>query len=145
MRRVNLFAPEFDHESDRDGYRWRGMRVGKVLGAERIGASLYDLQPGERTYPYHFHNGMEEWLLVVSGAPVLRGPDGEHELKAGDLVAFATGSEGAHQVCGPGTVLILSANRSPETVGYPDSGKVGVRPPGKLFRLDDSVDFWDGE
>ena len=28
---------------------------------------------------------------------------------------------------------------------YPDSSKVGFWPPGKLFRLDDAVDYWDGE
>ena len=145
MRRVNLFAPEFDHDSDRDGYRWRGSRVGRALGAARIGASLYELPAGERTYPYHFHHGMEEWLLVVSGTPTLRGPNGERELRAGDVVCFATGPGGAHQVRGPGTVLILSATCVPETIEYPDSGKVGATPPRKIFRLDDAVDYWEGE
>jgi hypothetical protein len=28
---------------------------------------------------------------------------------------------------------------------YPDSQKVGAWPPGKLFRLADDVDYWDGE
>ena len=145
MRRINVFSPEFDHSSEREGYSWRAVRVGKVLGAERIGASLYELPDGERTYPYHFHHGMEEWLLVVAGTPVLRGPDGERELRAGDVVCFATGPEGAHQVRGPGTVLILSASRMLEVIEYPDSGKVGVSPPRKVFRLDDSVDYWEGE
>jgi hypothetical protein len=30
-------------------------------------------------------------------------------------------------------------------VFYPDSGKVGIFPPGKLFRLAEEVDYWDGE
>ena len=45
----------------------------------------------------------------------------------------------------PGRVLILSANRTPEVASYPDSGKVGSVPPGKLFRLDDAVGYWEGE
>lgn len=145
MRRTNILSPEPDHGSDRDGYRWRGLRVGKAVGAEQIGGCLYELPDGERTYPYHFHHGMEEWLLVVSGSPTLRGPQGEHVLRTGDLVCFRPGPDGAHQVRGPGTVLILSANRAPEAVEYPDSGKVGVRPPGKVFRAGDSVDYWEGE
>lgn len=145
MRRFNLLSPEFDHSSEREGYRWRGARIGKAVGSERIGASLYELPDGERTYPYHFHHGMEEWLLVVSGTPMLRGPDGERALRAGDLVCFPVGPDGGHQVRGPGTILILSANRSPETVEYPDSGKVGARPPGKIFRAADAVDYWEGE
>jgi hypothetical protein len=28
---------------------------------------------------------------------------------------------------------------------YPDSDKIGVWPPGKLFRAGDAVDYWEGE
>jgi hypothetical protein len=28
---------------------------------------------------------------------------------------------------------------------YPDSNKVGAWPPGKLFRLDDAVEYFEGE
>ena len=145
MRRVNLFAPEFGDSSERDGYRWRVARIGTAVGSERVGASLYELPDGERTFPYHLHHGMEEWLLVVSGTPTLRSPEGERELRAGDVVCFPPGPEGAHQVRGSGTVLLLSANRSPETVEYPDSGKVGMRPPRMVFRADDAADYWEGE
>ena len=145
MRRVNLLAPELDHGSERDGYRWRGARVGAALGATRIGAALYELPAGERTFPYHFHHGMEEWVLVVAGTPTLRGPDGERELRAGDVVCFLPGPAGGHQLRGPGTVLIVSANCAPETISYPDSGKLGAKPPGKIFRERDAVDYWEGE
>jgi uncharacterized cupin superfamily protein len=144
VRRANLFSPEFDHASERDGYRWLGARIGDQIGAEQIGASLYELGEGERTYPYHFHHGTEEWLLVIAGTPTLRGPNGDRTLEPGDLVCFPTGPAGAHQVRGPGNVLILSATCSPEAVEYPDSGKVGVRP-GKTFRAADAVDYWEGE
>ena len=62
MRRFNLHTPEFDHSSERDGYWWRGARVGRAIGTEEIGACLYELEDGQRTYPYHFHHAMEEWL-----------------------------------------------------------------------------------
>jgi hypothetical protein len=42
-------------------------------------------------------------------------------------------------------VLILSATRSPEVIEYVDSGKIGVRPPGKVLRADADVDYWEGE
>jgi uncharacterized cupin superfamily protein len=144
-RRANIFSPEFDHVSERDGYRWRGARVGRAIGGKQIGASLYELPAGERTYPFHFHHAIEEWLLVVSGSPVLRDAEGEHELRPGDVVCFTTGPGGVHQVRGPGTVLIVSASASLEVSEYPDSGKVGVSHPRKVFRLADSVDYWEGE
>ena len=82
---------------------------------------------------------------MISGSPTLRDPSGERTLRAGDVVCFPPGPEGAHQLRGPGSVLMLSANRSPESSEYPDSGKVGVRPPGKVFRLADAAEYWEGE
>jgi uncharacterized cupin superfamily protein len=145
MRRFNLDAPELDHDSTRDGYRWRGANVARAAGAEDIAGCLYVLEEGEKTYPYHFHHGMEEWLLVVAGSPRLRSPDGERELRKGDLVCFPVGPEGAHQVTGPGTVLIVSSRSSPEVVEFPDSGKIGVLPPSLFFERDAAVSYWEGE
>jgi hypothetical protein len=42
-------------------------------------------------------------------------------------------------------VLIFSASHPLETIEYADSGKVGTRPPGKVFRAADAVDYWEGE
>jgi uncharacterized cupin superfamily protein len=142
---VNVLAPLFDDASERDGFSWRRARLGAQLGAERIGTSLYELPDGERTFPYHFHHGMEEWLIVLDGTPTVRTPAGERPLVRGDVLCFPPGPDGAHQVRGPGTVLILSANRAPENVEYPDSAKLGARPPGKIFRHEDAVDYWEGE
>jgi len=147
MRQVNLLAHQtYDHGQMRTGYRWRGGKIANRLKAERIGGTVYDvLADNERTFPYHFHHGTEEWLIVVDGTPTLRMTWGERELRVGDVVCFKPGSEGAHQVRGPGTVLIVSADRVPETVEYPDSGKIGARPPGLVFRTADAVDYWEGE
>jgi uncharacterized cupin superfamily protein len=145
VRRFNIFAPEFDHESDRDGYRWRGAVAGRAIGAEKIGGCIYELGDGQKTYPFHFHHGMEEWLIVLTGEPTLRGADGEQSLRAGDVVCFPPGPDGAHQVRGPGTIFMLSANRMPESVEYLDSAKIGIRPPGKVFRAADAADYWEGE
>jgi uncharacterized cupin superfamily protein len=125
---ANVFDPEWDEEQTRAGYRWRGARIGRKLGAEQIGASVYELGPGERTFPYHFHHGNEEWLLVLDVGPSLRTPAGERTLRKGDLVCFPSGPDGAHTVSGPGRVLIVSTMISPSIVVYPDSDKVGTRP-----------------
>ena len=98
----NLFAEqEWDNEQDRDGYRHRVTAIGKRLGAELLGASLYELPPGEATWPYHYEHGPEEWLLVVAGRPTLRTPEGERQLEPGDVVAFPQGPAGAHKVTNP--------------------------------------------
>lgn len=145
MRRTNLFDRSDDRASERPGFTWRGSAVGSAIGAAAIGGSVYELAESELTFPFHFHHGMEEWLLVISGSPSVRTPAGESKLRAGDLRCFPVGPEGAHQVRGPGTVLILSATSTPETVEYPESGKLGATPPRKFFRVADAVDYWDGE
>ena len=126
-------------------------RLGGLLGSARIGASLYELAEGQRTFPYHFHHGVEEWLLVVDGEPSVRTPAGERRLEPGDLLCFAAGAEGAHSVRGPARVVIISANREPSISVYPDSDKLGTRPGAQAeedtlnFRRADAVDYWDGE
>jgi uncharacterized cupin superfamily protein len=150
MKRFNVLTADLDHQSDQEGYRWRGVRgIGERLGAERIGASVFELEGGELSFPYHFHHGVEEWLYVIAGAPKVRTPGGERALEAGDLVAFPSGPQGAHTVRGPGRVMLISANHSPSISAYPDSGKLGTRPADDLDRLNfrraDAVDYWEGE
>lgn len=151
MARVNVRSGVLDMTSDRPGFSWRGARVGDAVGGASIGGSLYELAEGEQTFPYHFHHGVEEWLLVVAGAPTLRTPAGELQLRTGDTICFASGPDGAHAVRGPGRILILSANREPSISVYPGSDKLGTRPGGAApedrlnFRRTDAVDYWDGE
>jgi hypothetical protein len=42
-------------------------------------------------------------------------------------------------------VAMLSSKSDPGAAVYPDSDKIGVFPPNKLFRLGEAVDYWDGE
>lgn len=152
MEVFNLFADDWDAESSRPGYSWRRAGVAARLGGELIGASHYELPPGERTWPYHFERGNEEWLIALAGRPTLRTPDGERELARGEIVCFPRGPAGAHQVInrsdGPARVLILSTKLSPEVVEYPDSGKIGVwrdDGTGLILRADATTDYWEGE
>lgn len=147
---INLLGDEWQSENDRPGFRWRRMRV----AGERIGASLYELPPGERTWPYHYEVGHDELLVVIAGRPTLRDPKGHRELRRGDCVLFPEGPGGAHQVINrsdePARVLIVSNLSVPRAAFYPDSGKIRVRwsPDAEdalMFRQEDAVDYWEGE
>jgi len=85
---VNLFGDEWDGRRDRPGWHWSRLDVGDRAGAELLGASLYELEPGEKSFPYHWHHGQEEMLVLVDGEPTLRTPEGERQLSRGDVVAF---------------------------------------------------------
>lgn len=68
---------------------------------ELIGCSQWELPPGEAAYPYHFHYADEELVIVLSGQPTLRTPDGTRELEEGEVLHFPVGEEGAHQIYTP--------------------------------------------
>jgi uncharacterized cupin superfamily protein len=149
-KKVNLFAVETrQDEGDPQGYETPYVRIGPLVGASAIGATVYVLNEGQSICPYHYEYGNEEWLLVLEGHALLRHPEGEDELEPGDVVCFQEGPEGAHKLTNrrpePARIVILSTKREPSTAIYPDSGKIGVWPPGKLFRLGDAVDYWEGE
>src|SRR5687767_7721080 len=98
MRTVSLFADEWDERRTRPGYTWARRGLRRPLGTELLGASLYELPPGEATFPLHWHWANEELLIVVAGDVALRTSDGQRELSAGDVVAFSRGPAGAHQL-----------------------------------------------
>jgi uncharacterized cupin superfamily protein len=151
---ANIFEPEFEDASDRpEGWRWRFDRLGPKIGADKLGATVYELPPGARSFPYHYEEPEEEWLFCLAGRPTLRTPAGERPLEPGEVVCFPSGPDGAHQVRNdtdePVRVLILSTMTYPAVAVYPDSGKVlfATRNPDDraLFRKADAVDYWEGE
>lgn len=140
-RRVNLGAIACEPRPQLpEGFRRHSIRVGATLGSERSGLSVYELPPGQAVSPYHYEEPEEEWLLVVSGTPTLRHPDGEEELQPWDVVFFPPGPGGAHLVRNnsESTARVAMFSSSGATVGavvYPDSDLVWV------WTADDAVDM----
>jgi len=129
LRRANLAAIACEPRPQLpEGFRRSSTRLGPVLGAERIGLSVYELPPGEATGPYHFEDPDEEWLLVVSGTPILRHPGGVEQLEPSDLVFFPPGPDGAHQVRNESEstarIAMFSSTSAAGAVVYPDSDMV---------------------
>ena len=132
---MNILSVELDHRLDVAGFRHAATAVGERLGARRIGAGVYQAEAGSPIWPYHYHHGVEEWVYVMSGAPVLREPAGEQALTPGDLVCFPSGHVGAHTVKGPGRFVIFATGHqvAPYMSVYPDSDKASG-PEGILLR-----------
>jgi uncharacterized cupin superfamily protein len=153
MPSLNISDPDFQYDDeDPEGFRAGMYRLGPDMGAERTGTTLYHLPPGELLCPYHYEYGEEEWLLVLSGRPFVRTPDGTEELKPLDLLFFPRGPEGAHQVGNradePARVLMWSDVVWPTGTAYPDSDKVGLwLAPGDKLLVERSsgVDYYLGE
>ena len=141
-------------EATSDGLR--AVRLGERAGAENLGASLYELQPGDEMV-FHYHVQREELLIVLEGHPSLRTADGWEELPEGEVVAFPRGESGAHGYRNDSDqrvrLLMISEMRGPNISVYPDTNQIGVfdagqraqRRFGALFNVADAVGDYGGE
>ena len=155
MNRVDLAALTFEQDRpDRpDGFRAAMARLGPGLGAQRTGASVYELPPGQAVCPYHYELGEEEWVLVLQGSATVRTPDGETEVGPDVLLFFSTGPAGAHQIrnASAETVRILMWSNVvfPTGTVYPDSDKVGLytrdAQDDLIVRRSSRVGYFEGE
>ena len=108
-------------------------KIDLVSRAEAKGcvAALIKLPPKKAGFPYHYHTINEECFFILSGKGILRTPEGEQEVFAGDSIFFPIGEEGAHQLTNlsetePLLYLDFDTAHTPEVCFYPDSQKVGI-------------------
>lgn len=135
----NVYSTKFVYDpEDPAGYRCGAASVGQQSGGSENNVKLYELPMGESLCPYHYEF-VEEWLLLLSGELVLRTPDGERPLIAGELVCFSAGPDGAHKVTNraqePARLLMFSSSHEPAVCVYPDSDKIGVYTPNAADRF----------
>ena len=127
--------------------------MGPLVGASDLGATVYELPPGQAVCPYHYEYGEEEWLVVLEGRPSVRHPRGTEQLEPWDTVCFARGPDGAHGVRNETQetvrILMFSTVKYPTATVYPDSDKVGIwtgnRADDLIATRASAVDYWFGE
>lgn len=136
-------------------YSWTSLAA--PLGARTIGANVTRVPPGKAAFPLHHHHANEEHFFVLSGQGTLRAGERTWPVRPHDYVVCpAGGPESAHQFVNTGqedlVYLAISTVVVPDVVGYPDSGKTGVRTgaePGSRFLVENlrkgDVGYWDGE
>jgi uncharacterized cupin superfamily protein len=152
-RVVNLRDAELEPARHaRDGHRYANRSLGAELGATLASWGLYELGPGQAAGAYHYELNREEWLLVVSGEVTLRTPAGERVLRAGDIVCFPLGPDGAHSMRNDGAeparfAMPSTVPRAAWSIVYPDSERVAVVGPGfkRMMRIGEDLSYWEGE
>jgi uncharacterized cupin superfamily protein len=136
-------------------------RIAPTLGASKLGYNLTVVPPGKRAFPLHNHRVNEEMFFIIDGAGEVRIGDAIHPIRSGDFIACPPGGpETAHQIINTGGTelryLAVSTTESPEIAEYPDSGKFGALAEFRnadgeterfrfVGRLEQNVDYWDGE
>ena len=78
------------------GRWWK--RIAPLAGLTELGASHVVLEPGAWSSQRHWHHGEDELLIMLSGTAVLVEDDGETELRAGDVAAWAKGVANGHHL-----------------------------------------------
>jgi uncharacterized cupin superfamily protein len=149
----NLNSDEWDGTRDREGWRARAASVGERIGGELLGATMSEVDPGDKLWPYHTHYLNEEWVIVLRGEPTLRTPAGEQVLKEGDVVCFRRGKDGAHQIINRTDsrirVLMLSSMIPGEIIEYLDTGKILAKDANDddviFARPGPAAEYWEGE
>jgi uncharacterized cupin superfamily protein len=119
MPKIDLDALE---PTNRTGYpppfnepvqgRWQ-RKVAEAAGLSEIGARHVVLEPGAWSSQRHWHEGVDELLVMLSGHAVLIENDGETELGPGDIAAWPKGVENGHHLVNrstsPCTFVCVSA------------------------------------
>jgi uncharacterized cupin superfamily protein len=135
--------------------------LGAATGGERLGCSLYEVPPGKRAWPRHYHLANEEAIFVLEGRGTLRIGEKEVAISVGDYATLPAGEVGSHQTINtsdaPLRYLCFSTMVAPDVMVYPDSNKIGIfggAAPGgpkerrtfsKFLEADAEVGYYEGE
>lgn len=77
--------------------RWQ-RRLGALAGLTELGASHVTLKPGAWSSQRHWHEGEDEFLVMLAGEAVLIEDEGETVLRPGDCVAWPKGVRNGHHL-----------------------------------------------
>ena len=124
-------------------------RFASIVNPKNLFFDLRILNPGQFSYPYHFHRHAEELIMVVSGTMTMRSESGFELLNTGDIVFFEMGEKGAHQFHNEGsepcTYLDIRTLIGTDVCEYPGSGKINILPSIEIFEKDSKVGYFKGE
>lgn len=88
------YPPPFNKEVQGRWYR----RLAPPSGLSDFGASEVTLEPGAWSSQRHWHDGEDEFLVMIEGEAVLVEDDGRTTLRSGDLAAWPKGSTNGHHL-----------------------------------------------
>lgn len=121
--------------------RWY-RRLSPASGLSDFGVSHVTLKPGAWSSQRHWHEGEDEFVVMLSGEAVLVDDSGETVMRAGDCASFPKNDGNGHvlQNRSDGECVFVAVGRPSGTdCHYPDIDMHLF--PGKGFRRKDGGDF----
>ncbi len=149
MKKTNLSQVEMKRRDDGEYGFLRGSLT-QGTAAQQLTCSVYELAPGKKSFPFHFHYASEEAILVLEGEGSLRLGEEKLVVSKGDYIPLPIGRAHAHQMINESSAslryIAFSTFAPLEIAEYPDSNKVGIfagMTPGKSIREAELCQFHD--
>ncbi|WMJ77301.1 MULTISPECIES: cupin domain-containing protein [unclassified Sedimentibacter] len=144
-------AQKFKNEHEPYAYSKREVACRKDF--EQCCVAVYEIPPKKSNYPLHYHTANTEVFYIIQGKGVLVTTDGKKAIKQGDFIVCPPTEKSAHKIINTSENEILKyidfdTINSPDTIYYPDSGKVGIvihNKSSNFYRIAEEVDYYDGE
>jgi uncharacterized cupin superfamily protein len=102
--------------------RWY-RRLGPASGISEFGVSHVTLKPGAWSSQRHWHEGEDEFLVMLEGEGILIDNDGRTPIQPGDCIALPKGDGNAHHVVNESDhdILFIAVGRpGTSACHYPD-------------------------
>lgn len=114
------YPPPYDADVKGRWYR----RIGAAGGLTEIGASHVVLEPGAWSSQRHWHEGLDELVVMLDGEAVLIEDGGETILRPGDCASFPKDAPNGHHLVNrsdrPCTFIAIDNRRGEGDCHYPD-------------------------
>lgn len=140
------------HKCEHEGYEYFRRKFVPFGAAKNTHVCVYEIPPRKFAYPYHFHHKTEETFYIISGTGILRTPEGEKQVGAGELIFFPAGEAGAHKLTNASETenlvyIDFDVTHELDVAVYPDSEKIGIWGMGinQIFPKSADVDYYHGE
>ncbi|MEO0499132.1 MAG: cupin domain-containing protein [Pseudomonadota bacterium] len=121
--------------------RWY-KRLGPASGLTEFGVSHVTLEPGAWSSQRHWHEGEDEFVVMLGGEAVLVDDDGENIMRPGDCASFPAGKPNGHVLQNrsdePCTFIVVG-RPSASACHYPDIDM--HLPANGVFQRKDGSDF----
>jgi uncharacterized cupin superfamily protein len=100
--------------------------LGEAAGADAVGVSLIDVEPGCRPGPVHQHGSEEEIFFVLAGSGLAWLDGAVHEIGVGDTVVYLASGPEHTVIAGPDglSVLAYGENHEPALTRLPRAGMI---------------------
>lgn len=129
-----ISASGIEMNNGKDSFTFKPIIAPTDPDAKDLHLAFIEVEPGKSAFSYHWHEMGEEVFYIIKGKGLIATPNGEIEVKEGNVICFPTGENGAHSIknISKDEKLIyidVDAHKLPEIIHYPEDKKAQLIAP----------------